>query len=558
MLDFKKFDFFFLPNNVFLAPLFDGGRLLESMTGFTGSFGMAFFSSENSGVFFTDGRYTTQAKQELQDNFEIKLISELKTWLQTSKEKNFVFDPRLYTKSWHNLFVENIFSPLDVKKLDAIYENHKIAKPNILKVYQYPEQYAGLSHKQKIAQFLENLQGDAFFIIDPENVSWLLNIRSDNLDFNQNVSCCAIVSKDSVDIFLQDVLDFELAGVNVHKIENLEDILKYRDFKKIAIDKNKSNFYIGKLLSDLEIETAYIDDPIYEMRAIKNDIEIENFRKIHTLDGFAKTKFLLWLIKNFQDKNFEITEFDAADKLLEFRRENEKFVRPSFDTIAGSGANSAIIHYNPSKKNCSIIKKNEIFLLDSGGHYLGGTTDCTRTMFWGEKPTDEQKKNYTLVLKGHIRLQNAVFPVETKCSALDLLARYDLLQKGLNYPHSTGHGVGNFLHVHETPPRIGQNSDDKLHPGMILSNEPGVYFEGECGIRLENLMLVIKKNEQMLAFEYLTVVPFALNLVDFSLLSEQEKNCLMSYNQDTFTKLKEFLNSEEQKLFHDYFLSVNS
>lgn len=556
--NFDNFDFFFLPGDVFLAPLFDSGEYLKKLTRFTGSFAIVFFSKNGDSVFFTDGRYLAQAKAEVHDGFLIKNIQELPSWIENVGQKSIAFDSRLLTHSWNKLLGGVQRVPLDTEVIDQFYQQNipcLLNQDRKLDIYIYEEKYSGKSVKDKIRAFLQKFDGEYFLVLDPENVSWLLNIRSNNVNFNKNVSCFALVNYEgSIDLFLRDETEVEIDNTNIHHVDDFESVLQERKVAFLSFGKECSTLYFVNLLKKLEIEVDYVDDPIYLMRAAKNDVEAQNAIDIHIHDGVAVTRFFLDLIKNFDNSNVRISERDAVAELHELRKRNPNFVSDSFETIAAFGSNGAVIHYNPQNSKQDVwIEKDNLFLLDSGGHYFGGTTDITRTFCFGE-PTAEQKKHYTLVLKGNLRLQHAIFPAGLNGFDLDMLARYDLLQHGVNYSHSTGHGVSNFLHVHEQVPRISKLDKTVLQPGMILSNEPGYYKEGHYGIRLENLMIAHENDDKFLYFECLTQVPFALNLIDWEMLERCEREWLKKYNENVFKKLKPFLNFDEQKLFTENFL----
>lgn len=548
-------DYLFIPGDVFIAPLFDAGRILRALSGFSGSFGAMILVKDGGGFFFTDGRYLLQAEAEVGKNFEVLDIRQLGTWLNDHQDRSFVFDSRLQTRHWHSFFKNVNHKAADLDQLDAFYEEF-LSKNSYdgLNIYNYDECYAGRSALQKIDDFFQNVDCDHFLMLDPANVSWMLNIRSDNIDYNQNASCCALFSRAGrVKLFLNShdiaISDLTIEGVECVDMSFMKQNLKESSLKTISLDKDKSTHYFANLLQELEIEAEYVESNVGLTRAVKTKREIENFRQIHLRDGLALTRFLLWL-----GENLPVSEYNAAQKLLEFRKQDENFVRESFATISAFGEHGAIIHYQPSAEKSSLITDDNLYLLDSGGHYLGGTTDATRTMHFGE-PSGVQKFHYTLVLKGNIALQKAIFPRGTTGGNLDILARYKLWQQGLDYPHSTGHGVGNFLHVHEIPSRIALNDKTILQKGMILSNEPGLYLPGKYGIRLENMMLVTAKNENFLQFECLTLTPFAINLIDCNLLDETEREWILNYNQHVFEKLSPSLDEREKIIYQQKFLS---
>jgi Xaa-Pro aminopeptidase len=281
--------------------------------------------------------------------------------------------------------------------------------------------------------------------------------------------------------------------------------------------------------------------------------EIIAIKQAHLWDGIALTKFLYWLSEN---ATTGITEMQAAQKLEDYRRVNKELKDLSFDTIAGFGSNGAIIHYRVTEKTNKRLEKGSLFLLDSGGQYLQGTTDVTRTIAIGT-PNDEMKINFTRVLKGHIRLAMAKFPENTTGAMLDVLARYSLWQAGLDYNHGTGHGVGCYLSVHEGPQNISLRSKTPLKEGMILSNEPGYYKEGDYGIRIENLMLVtpptmvLNAEKAMMGFETLTLAPIDKNLIMLDMLDKDEKDWLNYYHQTVYTALQPYMS-----LFEDAWLKA--
>ena len=278
------------------------------------------------------------------------------------------------------------------------------------------------------------------------------------------------------------------------------------------------------------------------MKAIKNKTEIKNMINAHILDGAALTKFIYW-IKNVNKK--QINEVQAQNKLESFRKMNKNYLYPSFDTIAGSGKNGAIVHYRAKKENCKIIKKKDIFLCDSGGQYKYGTTDVTRTICFS-KPKSTIKDIFTKVLKGHIAVANTNLKIDNIGSKIDKRARQFLKKSNLDYAHGTGHGVGFFLNVHEGPQSISKINKVKIKEGMILSNEPGYYKKDSFGIRIENLVYV-KKIKRKLFFKNLTLAPIEKKLINDKLLSSAEKDYLFRYHMDVYCKISKYLNLSERK-----------
>ena len=278
---------------------------------------------------------------------------------------------------------------------------------------------------------------------------------------------------------------------------------------------------------------------------IKNPIEIKGFKSSHIRDGVSVCKFLFWLDEIIK-KNKKVSEIITSKKLFEFRKKNKLFRGLSFETISSFGSNGSIIHYRVSTKTNKILKKNNLYLYDSGAQYLDGTTDMTRTICIGDNPTQEQKDRFTRVLKGNLGLSNYSFSDRTTGSVLDKIARRHLKKKNLDYPHGTGHGVGSYLSVHEGPISISKSSKTKFKKGMVLTNEPGFYKANQYGIRIENILLVIKK-KKLLGFEILTLVPIDIKLIDTKLLNIQEKNWLNIYHKKVFNKIFKYLNKKERE-----------
>jgi len=311
--------------------------------------------------------------------------------------------------------------------------------------------------------------------------------------------------------------------------------------KNFIIDENSCSIYYEDIIKS-KFKILKKKDPTYLLKSIKNKVEINNMKKSHILDGVALTKFLFW-IKNINKK--KITEVDAQNKLHKFRKMNKNFLYPSFDTIAGSGKNGAIVHYRANRKNCKIIKDKDIFLCDSGGQYKYGTTDVTRTICFSNQ--NQYIKNiFTYVLKGHIAVATTDIKKFNIGRKIDQRARKYLKQNNLDYAHGTGHGVGFFLNVHEGPQSISKMNKIKIKEGMILSNEPGYYKRNKFGIRIENLVYV-KKEKNNIFFENLTLAPIEKDLINFDLLNMSEKNYLFKYHMNVYSKISKYLNAKQKK-----------
>ena len=331
---------------------------------------------------------------------------------------------------------------------------------------------------------------------------------------------------------------------------NLNELIKVKEFSKKILQLKGNNFIIDDKTCSIFFEDIIKSrfkiikrkDPIYLLKAIKNKTEIKNMIDTHIIDGVALTKFIYW-IKNINKK--KITEIEAKNKLEKFRKLNNNYLFPSFDTIAGAGYHGAIIHYRVSKESNKTINKNDLFLCDSGGQYNFGTTDVTRTISFS-KQNKSIKNMYTKVLKGHIAVYQTNLKKDNVGKKIDLRARKFLKRDGLDYAHGTGHGVGFFLNVHEGPQSISKFNMVKLEEGMILSNEPGYYKKGHYGIRIENL-LFIKKEKKTLRFENLTLAPIEKDLINYDLLNENEKDYLFKYHLKIYETYSKFLNLSERR-----------
>ena len=376
----------------------------------------------------------------------------------------------------------------------------------------------------------------------------MLNIRGFDNPNSPLPNCRLLLTKDKKIYLISEKLKVKTL-IKEKKIKNTQfvdpDNLKSLFFRlqsgNIIIDDHTCSIYFRRLLKT-KFKIVDNKDPIYFLKSIKNKNEINNMINSHIIDGVALTKFLYWM-KVINKK--KISEVDAQNKLEYFRKKNKNYLFPSFDTIAGAGANGAIVHYRANKKNTKKIKKKDIFLCDSGGQYKYGTTDVTRTICFS-KPQKKIKDIFTKVLKGHIAVATSNLKTHFNGKLIDIRARKSLKKSGLDYEHGTGHGVGFFSNVHEGPQAISKFNNIKLKEGMIISNEPGFYKKGKFGIRIENLIYV-KKSSGKLLFENLTLAPIDIDLINFKLLTKEEKNYLFRYHLEVFSKLSDYLNIKEKK-----------
>lgn len=539
---------------------------LAWLTGFTGSAGLAIVHRNNSTI-FVDGRYTIAVREQIDQNlFKICHISECppEKWLSEQPAAKLGYDSWLHTpKDLDKLKAacKKAGSELISCKnnpIDAIWSEQP--KIPLAAVIPHPLCYAGetsQAKREKIAQILIDDNIDATVLTTPDSIAWLLNIRGGDVPYAPLPLCFAILYNNTkVDLFLhpqkivKGLVEHLGKAVTIYSPDSLAKKLNElgQAKKSVLLDPKYAASWIFEQAAGAKLIEG--DNPCLLAKACKNNTEITGIRAAHHRDGVALTRFLYWLNKNALNKT--IDEIQAAERLEQFRLENDNIQYLSFETISAAGANAAIVHYQVSPKTNRILEKNSIYLVDSGGQYLDGTTDVTRTVVIG-KATSEQKTRFTQVLKGHIALASCRFPKGTTGSQLDVLARHALWQAGVDYQHGTGHGVGSYLSVHEGPQSISQKANNvALKAGMVISNEPGYYKEGAFGIRIENLVLVteaqdIKGGETpMLGFETLTLAPIDLNLVDISLLDKQEIAWLNDYHKKVFREIGEELDDEER------------
>ncbi|WP_415303663.1 M24 family metallopeptidase [Candidatus Pelagibacter sp. Uisw_090] len=546
---FKKFeiDGYIIPKNDEYFSEYAKNDRLKNISNFSGSAGIAVILRKKN-YLFVDGRYTIQAQQESDRNFNIIEIHK-KLPHTIIKNCNLGYDPKLFTsKSIKNYFSNNNLIPINDNLIDQIFKfKEKKTKP----FYSLEKNITGETHQSKILKitnFLKSNNADYLFISAPENIAWLLNIRGyDNphspipnarLIIDKNKKLFLITKKDNAKKIIKE------KKINKKNVIDIEDITKLIDTlkrKKFIIDnKTCSIFYENIIKSKFKILDK--NDPIYKLKSIKNSYEINHMIKAHKKDGLALTKFIHW-IKNINKKT--ITEVDAQNKLEKFRKLSKDYLFPSFNTIAGSGSNGAIVHYRATTIATKKINKKDVFLVDSGGQYSYGTTDVTRTIcFTNQKQSI--KNAYTNVLKGHIAVALTNLRKDNTGKKIDIRARKFLKKEGLDYAHGTGHGVGFFLNVHEGPQSISKHNSLKIEKGMILSNEPGYYKKNHFGIRIENLIYT-KKLKNKLVFENLTLAPIEKDLVNYKLLNKTEKDYLFRYHLSIYSEYSSSLNKKERK-----------
>jgi len=547
---FKKhnIDGYVIPKNDDYFTEYSNIDRLKIISNFSGSAGIAVIL-KNKSYLFTDGRYTIQSQLESGKNFKIYGFEKL---LNCNLFKNLTLgiDPKLFTNNQiKNFFLKNNkIKPINKNLIDEI----KKQKNNLdIPFFSLNKNIVGESINSKInkiSKYLKKNKSDYIFISAPENVAWILNIRGNDIPNSPIPNSRLIISK-TKKIFLiskfnkckKIIKDKVIKKNQFLDIDEFpKKILKLKGKKFIVDNKSCSIFYEN--LIKLKFKIVNRQDPTYLLKAIKNNTEINYMVNAHILDGIALTKFIYWIKKINKKK---ITEVEAAKKLEKFRKMNKNFLYPSFDTIAGSGKNGAIVHYRATENNCRNINKKDIFLCDSGGQYKYGTTDVTRTICFSNQ-SQNIKNIFTKVLKGHIAVATTDINKDNIGKKIDNRARKFLKESNLDYAHGTGHGVGFFLNVHEGPQSISKINKVKIKQGMILSNEPGYYKKNNYGIRIENLVYVNKKNKSLF-FENLTMVPIEKDLINYNLLTASEKNYLFRYHLDVYSKISKYLKKDEKK-----------
>ncbi len=527
----------------------DYNMRLKWLTNFSGSNGIALISRSNK-YFFTDGRYLLQSKKQLIKDFKIFDSAKINIFgfiLNYLKKKQIMLDMRCFSTN----FVKTLISKAKENRNVIVNDNKKLFdnlwkdRPKELnkRFFMLEERFTGESFNQKVNQ-IRPKDKSILVISSPESVCWLLNIRGYDVENTPLIFSRLILTKQKIELFVnKNKVPNEFINkykkVLIFDINKFETTISKYSNKNILVDKGISYFFYDLLNNNNNVKL--IDDPCIKRKSLKNSVEIKCSKQAHLKDGIALVKFFKWLGENYLKK--KVTEFLAAKILEDFRKENKDFFSPSFGTISASGSNASIIHYQP-EPNSPVIKKDNLYLCDSGGQYYGGTTDVTRTVFLGKKkPSNIIKELYTKVLIGHINIATLKFPIGTKGFQIDSLARYNLWNCGLDYNHGTGHGVGSFLGVHEGPQSISKNMNNTvLEPGMILSNEPGYYKDKMFGIRIENLVLVKKSSfKDFLEFETLSLFPYDLNLIKSEMLNNEQKKFVNSYHSKVYKSLSPFL-----------------
>ena len=544
----------------------DHWKFREWISGFTGSAGTVVVTNEEAGL-WTDSRYFIQAEHELEDS-GIDLyksgeagVSDYKDWLAGNLASGSVVgvNGKTMTLTERRLLSENLKSA-DIR-LDArlfIEEDIWEGRPSMPDdgIFELGIEYTGLSRAGKLNAVREEMKKQDvthYIATTLDEVAWFLNFRGQDVQYNPVFHAYIVISHNQVSLFIDPHKLTSVIGQQLSK-EDVK-IFLYDDFylfvkdmpplAKVLIDPTRCNSIVHNFLpaQTIKIENTSI---ITNLKARKNTVEIENFKKALLKDGVAMVNFLHWLDTAIAKET--VTEYTAAQKLTAFRAEQNNYRGNSFNTISGYGKNGAIVHYAVKEESAARLEPRGLFLIDSGGQYNEGTTDITRTVVLGEL-TEEEKTDFTLVLKGHIGLDTAVFPEGTRGVHLDILARQAMWKRGINYGHGTGHGIGHFLCVHEGPQSIRpQDNGVEMAPGMISSNEPGIYRPGKHGVRHETLMMTCDDQEtefgRFMMFETLTLCPFDTRAIHINLINEPERNWLNSYHQKVFDQISPLLNKK--------------
>ncbi|MBP7135290.1 MAG: aminopeptidase P family protein [Sphingomonadaceae bacterium] len=523
---------------------------LAWLTGFGGSAGTAVVLPEEAAI-FVDGRYTLQVREQV-DGKDWQYQSVPKTsvaaWLKdhAANGARIGYDPWVHTKTWVETATKALAEKgaelvaVERNPLDAVWTDRPAPSPDLMMVH--PDEFTGQSSAEKraaVSDWLTEKGLDATIVSALDSVAWLFNVRGSDVDRTPVALSFAVVGQDGIaDLYvapekIDDAVRQHLGNaVRIHDRKDFEPALKSLSGKKIAVDPEHAVSAIFAALQAGGATVVELRDPTILAKALKNPVEQAGHRAAQRRDGAALSRFLHWVSVEAPKGN--VTELSAAEKLQSFRAATGKLKDLSFDTISGAGPNGAVVHYRVSEETNRTLEPSSIYLVDSGGQYLDGTTDVTRTVWVGPgEPTAEMKDRFTRVLKGHIALARAVFPVGTRGTQLDTLARQFLWAAGVDYAHGTGHGVGSFLAVHEGPQRIATSAggqagtEEPLAAGMFISNEPGYYKAGEFGIRIENLILVEPREiegaeGEYLGFETLTYAPIERALVDTEIMTRDE------------------------------------
>ena len=540
------------------------------LSSFTGSNSTIVVTQEFAGL-WTDGRYFLQASQELEGTgiqmmkLEVQINPEYLEWTAKNLTENsrVGIDGRMFSIGQHKL-MQQLFQSKNIQIVDDIdlFEIIRADRPAVEAndIFEHDVKYAGQSRSEKfqtIRQKMTEIGVENYLVSALDDIGWMFNIRGNDVSYNPVTYAYAIINSQNTHLFIQSSKvpaglkeRLESDDIILHEYEEIARFMGGLTNSSILLSNGQTSVWLRNSLPDTCIIKSG-SSIVQVLKGIKNATEQACLREAMIKDGVAMVRFLKWLDDNIG--KMTISELSASDKLHECRAAQDLFVGDSFPAISGYKGNGAIIHYKVSPKTDTEMQADGIYLIDSGGQYLDGTTDITRTISLGT-PTQEQKKIYTLVLKGHIALAALKFPEGTRGNQLDVMARQPLWQYGLNFRHGTGHGVGFFMNVHEGPQRIGPGTggayDVTMKEGMYSSNEPGFYKEGEFGMRIENLIIAQKAEKtdygQFYEFETITLCPMENKLVDPSLLTADQRKWYNDYQQEVYDKIAPKLEADEK------------
>lgn len=575
----EKIDYYIVPSDDFhqseyVAECF---KARAYITGFTGSAGTALIGKEKA-ILWTDGRYFIQANHQLEGSgvelFKMRIPGwpTLEEWLMDNMKEGETlgFDGRVVPLNQYKEILKikekkNINISMSKDLIQEIW----IDKPEMPKekIFILDTKYCGKTANEKIQEVraeMKKLGGKAYIVASLDDIAWLFNIRGNDVKYTPVILSYALIDEKQARLYIDkekvsasDKERLLAEGIELKDYEDIfGDIMAIKD--SVILDSSKVSAFIYEqinkdinIIEELNITT--------KLKAIKNETEIKSSKNCQLKDGVAMVKFIKWIKENAGKE--VITELTLNDKLYEFRSKGDLFIEESFATIAGYKEHAAMMHYSATEESAYELEKQGILLVDSGGQYLDGTTDITRSIILGEISKHE-RRDFTLVLKAHINLMKAKFLKGTTGSNIDILSRRVLWEEGIDYKCGTGHGVGFCLSVHEGPQTIRPIPNTiELEPGMILTNEPGIYREGSHGIRTENIMLVVEDEKsdefgEFYRFETMSYCPIDLDGIDKELLTEDEKEWLNSYHEETYNKLSPFLNSEEKEFLKNATKSV--
>ena len=543
------------------------------ITGFTGSAGTAIVTADDAGL-WTDGRYFVQAAKQLEGSgFQLQKMGQegvptVEEYLAENLPQGGTlgFDGRVV----NSRMGEDLKALLEDKEVSFACEEDLIGliwddRPGLPAnpVWILEERYAGKPAAEKIRELREAMKearATVHVLTTLDDIVWLLNIRGDDVPNNPVVLSYVVVTEEELYLFINEkTLDgqvrtyLEDLKVTVKPYDEIYDFVRTFRRERVLLESSRINFAVR---NNLDPSNRIIDrmNPTVMAKAVKNPVEIDNERKAHIKDGVAMTRFMYWLKKNIG--HVPMTEISVSDHLEELRRQQEGFLQPSFNTISAYGENAAMCHYSATAESNKTLEARGLYLVDSGGQYYEGTTDITRTMALGPV-TDEEREHFTLVAMSMLRLGHARFLYGCRGLSLDYIARQPLWERGLNYDHGTGHGVGYLLNVHERPNGIRYKTVPErmdscvIEEGMICSDEPGIYIEGSHGIRTENLIVCQKAEKnaygQFMEFEYLTFVPIDLDALDLSLMEKKDIEYLNEYHRQVYEKISPYLPEEERQ-----------